>query len=144
MQRPRALNILMWFCAIYAIGAFFGMVAVITDLGRFLGGYSIGGMAVSREKWLTTAAPLIAIVAIFMGVTAIGLKGNRYWPRAVFICIWPIIIVYGIGSALLHAVPATLGLRAVIDASCVGAIAVWLLFVYKPSRSYFETVGKHS
>jgi hypothetical protein len=40
MKRPPTLTILMWFCAIYAIGAVFGIAAVIFDLGRYLGGYS--------------------------------------------------------------------------------------------------------
>jgi hypothetical protein len=40
MKRPPTLTILMWFCAIYAIGAVFGIAAVIVDLGRYLGGYS--------------------------------------------------------------------------------------------------------
>lgn len=138
MKRPRALTILMWFCAIYAIGAVLGIAAVIVDLGRFVGGYSMGGFAVNRETWLRVAAPLVAIVAVLMGATAFALKNHRHWARSTFIGIWPVIIIYGIGSAIVDAVPWTLGLRAVRDASFVGAIAGWLLFGYKRSRLYFK------
>lgn len=138
MKRPLTLTILMWFCAVYAAGALFGIVAVVVDLGRFVGGYSMGGMPVSREKWLTTAAPLVAMVAVLMGITAIGLKRHQMWSRRIFMCIWPIIIFYGIGSAIVGAVPWSLGIRAVIDASLVGAIAAWLLFGSKASCAYFE------
>src|SRR5712692_8312489 len=39
--------------------------------------------------------------------------------------------------AIISAVPWTLALRALIDATLVGAISAWLLFRYKPSRFYF-------
>lgn len=138
MKRPLSLSILLWFCAVYAAGALFGIIAVVVDLGRFMGGYSMGGMPVSREKWLTTAAPLVAMVALLMGATAIGLKRHRQWARRVFMSIWPIIILYGISSAIAGVVPWSLGIRAVIDASFVGTIAAWLLFESKASRAYFE------
>lgn len=137
MNRPLALNILMWFCAIYAVGAVLGVSAAILDLGRFVGGYSIGGMRVTREHWLVIAGPLVAAVAILMGATAFALKRHRVSARITFMAIWPLILVYGSGCAVLGAVPWTLGLRAVIDATLVGAIASWLLFKYKPSRQYF-------
>jgi hypothetical protein len=138
MKRPLSLSILMWFSALYAVGAILGITAVVLDLGRFVGSYSMGGMPVSREKWLTTAAPLVAIISILMGATALGLKRHRPWARKPFMCIWPIIIVFGIGSAVAGAVPWSLGIRAVIDASFVGGIAAWLLFGSKASRAYFD------
>lgn len=142
MKRPLFLSILMWFAGIYAVGAVLGIFAVVFDLGRLTGGYSMGGMAVSREAWLHIAAPLVATVALLMGATAIGLKNGRRWSRITFICIWPVIVFYGIAAAFFDAVPWALGTRAVIDASCVGAIAGWFLFAYKPSRSYFEAIRK--
>ena len=44
------------FCTIYAIGAVIGILAVLLDLGRFVGGYTIGGTAVNRGTWLRIAA----------------------------------------------------------------------------------------
>ncbi|HST31735.1 MAG TPA: hypothetical protein VLK27_12945 [Chthoniobacterales bacterium] len=138
MKRPRALTILMWFCLIYAIGAGFGIGAAIADLGRYVGGYSIGGMPVSREQWLTIAAPLVATIALLMAATALALRREYRWARITFMCIWPTIIAYGIGCAIIGAVPWKLGLRALVDAAVVGAVAGWLLFFYKPSVAYFE------
>ncbi len=77
MKRPRSLTILMWFCALYAIGAAIGIIAVLLDLGRFFGGYTIGGMTVNRGTWLRIAAPLVAMVAFLMGATAFALKHGR-------------------------------------------------------------------
>jgi hypothetical protein len=138
MKRPLVLTVLMWFCAIYAIGAAFGIGAAIVDLGRYIGGYSIGGMPVSREQWLTIAAPLVATIALLMAATALALKCHYRWARTTFMCIWPTIVAYGIGCAIIGAVPWMLALRALVDATVVGAIAGWLLFLYKPNRAFFE------
>jgi hypothetical protein len=127
----------MWFCAIYAIGAILGIVAVALDLGRFVGGDSMGGMAVSRGKWLTTAAPLVATVAVLMAVSAIGLWRHRRWARTTFMCIWPVIAIYGVLCGLVQAVPWMLAIRAVINAAVVGLISAWLFFRYHASVSYF-------
>jgi hypothetical protein len=138
MKRPRVLTVLMWFCATYAIGAAFGICAAIFDLGHYIGGYSIGGLPVSREQWLTIAAPLVATIAVLMAATALALKRHYPWARTTFMCIWPIIIAYGICCAIIGAIPWTLALRALVDATFVGAIAGWLLFLYKPDRAFFE------
>lgn len=143
MKRPRALTILMWFCTIYATGAVIGILAVLLDLGRFIGGYTIGGTAVNRGTWLRIAAPLVAMVALLMGATAFALKHHRSSARITFMLIWPLIILYGVVCAIISAVPWTLGLRAVIDATFVGAIAAWLLFRYRPSRFYFAELPKN-
>lgn len=128
----------MWFCAVYAVGGTLGIIAVIFDLGRFLGGYSMGGMPVSRDTWLTVAAPLVAMIACLMGATAMGFKRGRRWARFTFMSIWPVIILYGVGTASIGLIPWSLGLRAFIDATLAGAIAAWLLFGHKPSRAFFS------
>jgi hypothetical protein len=143
MKRPRVLTILMWFCALYAIGALIGIIAVLLDLGRLIGGYTIGEVAVNRGTWLRIAAPLLAMVALLMAATASALKHHRPRARITFMIIWPLIVLYGVGCAIINAVPWTLGLRAVIDATFVGAIAAWLLFRYKPSRFYFAELQKN-
>ncbi len=138
MKRPRVLTVLMWFCLIYAMGAAIGISVAIVDLGRYIGGYSIGGMPVSRAQWLAVAAPLVATIAVFMAATAFALKRHYRWARTAFMCIWPIIMAYGISNAIIGAIPWTLALRALVDATFVGAIAGWLLFFYKPDRVFFE------
>jgi hypothetical protein len=125
MKRPRSLTILMWFCALYAIGAAIGIIAVLLDLGRFFGGYTIGGMTVNRGTWLRIAAPLVAMVAFLMGATAFALKHGRQSARITFMLIWPLIILYGVACAIISAVPWTLALGALIDATLVGAISAW-------------------
>jgi Spy/CpxP family protein refolding chaperone len=101
----------MWFCAIYAIGAVIEILAVLLDLGHFIGGYTIGGTAVNRGTWLGIAAPLVAMVALLMGATAFALKHHRPSARITFMLIWPLIIFYGVVCAIINAVPWTLGLH---------------------------------
>src|SRR5207248_11332890 len=131
-KRPIALSILMWFAALYACGAVVGLVIEIAGFGS----YAIGGIPVDRHQWLTVAAPLIGAIAMLMAVTAIGLRCHRRWARSVFMCIWPLIALYGLISGLVHTVPWSLAWRAVIDATVVGLIAAWILYRHRPSVEY--------
>jgi hypothetical protein len=136
MKRPIALSILMWFAGVYSCAAVVGLAIEIAGFGN----YSIGGMPVTRHQWLIVAAPLIAIIAALMGVTAIGLHHNRRWARNIFMCIWPLIAIYGLICGVVHAVPWSLAWRAVIDASIVGLISAWLLYRCRPSTEYFKAL----
>ena len=50
------------------------MANYIMGAGRFIGGYTIGGMAVNRGTWLRNAGPLLTMVALLMAATASALK----------------------------------------------------------------------
>ena len=139
MKRPIALSILMWFAALYACGAVVGLVIEIAGFGS----YAIGGMPVDRHQWLTVAAPLIGAIAALMAATAIGLRRHRRWARSVFMCIWPLIALYGLISGLVHTVPWSLAWRAVIDATVVGLITAWVLYRHRPSVEYFRSMEAH-
>ena len=104
------------------------------------GSYSIGGTPVNRHQWLTVAAPLIGAIAALMAATAIGLRCHRRWARSVFICIWPLIALYGLISGAVHTVPWSLAWRAVVDATVVGLIAAWVLYRHRPSVEYFRSI----
>jgi hypothetical protein len=136
MKRPLALTILMWFAGLYSCGAVIGLAVEIAGFGR----YSIGGMPVTRHQWLTVAAPLIAAIATLMGLTAIALYRHRRWARSVFMCIWPLIAIYGLISGAVHTIPWSLAWRAVMDASVVGLIVGWLLYRHRPTVDYFRSL----
>ena len=138
MRRPRALTVVMWFAATYAIGAVIGISAVAAGFGH----PAIGGVPVSRESWLTVAAPLMGLIAGLMGLTSIGLRQHRAWARWAFICIWPLIALYGLGCGLAGAVPWSLVWRAWLDAILFGSGSAWLFFRYRPSVAYFEEITK--
>lgn len=127
---------LMWFTGLYACGAVAGLIIEIAGLGS----YSIGGIPVSRHQWLIVAAPLIASIAALMAITAIALRGHRPWARTVFMCIWPLIAVYGLVSGMLQTVPWSLAWRAVLDSAVVGLIAAWVLYYHRPSVEYFRFI----
>jgi hypothetical protein len=121
---------------VYSCGAVVGLAIEIAGFGK----YSVGGMPVTRHQWLTVAAPLIALIAALMGVTAIGLHHHRRWARNIFISIWPLIAIYGLICGVVHTVPCSLAWRAVIDASIVGLISGWLLYRSRPSAEYFKSL----
>jgi hypothetical protein len=136
MKRPIVLTILMWFAGLYACGAVVGLAIEFAGLGS----YSIGGVPVSRHQWLIVAAPLITAIAALMAVTAIGLRRHQKWTRIVFMCIWPLIAIYGLISGLLRTIPWPLAWRAVIDATVVGLIAAWILYCHRSSVEYFTSI----
>jgi hypothetical protein len=135
MKRPLVLTIVMWFAILYTGGAAVGIAAALLGFGHH---YAVGGFPVTRVQWLRIAAPLIGIVAILMGASAIGLWRHRRWARSIFMCIWPVIAIYGLTSGFLHAVPWSLAWRAVIDATVVGLVAAFLFFRHRPSVLYFQ------
>jgi hypothetical protein len=134
MRRPRVLTVVMWFAAIYAVGAVIGIAVIVAGIGH----PAIGGLPVSRENWLKVAAPLVAAIAGLMGLTSIGLRLHLVWARWPFTCIWPLIAFYGLGCGLAGAVPWSLVWRAWIDAILFGSASAWLLFRYRPSVAHFE------
>jgi hypothetical protein len=136
MKRPLALSILMWFAGLYACGAIIGISIALAGIGR----YSIGGTPVTREQWLSVAAPLVAAIALLMGLSAFGLWHHRKWARPVFMSIWPLIAIYGLGAGFVHSVSWSLALRAVIDATIFGLIFGWLLYRHRPSVEYFRSI----
>lgn len=136
MQRPRILTVVMWFAGIYAVGAILGVAAMTAGFGE----PTMGGIPVSRNLWLRVAAPLLGIVALLMGLTSAGLHRHRAWARRPFMCIWPLIAFYGLGWGLAGAIPWSLAMRAVIDATLFGALAGWILFRHQPSIEYFEAL----
>jgi hypothetical protein len=135
MRRPRALTVVMWFAGIYAVGAVVGIAAVAAGIGQ----PAIGGVSVSRESWLGVAAPLVATIAVLMGLTSVGLWRHRTWARWPFMCIWPVIALYGLACGVTGATPWSLVWRAWIDAVLFSSAAGWLFFRYRPSVAYFAS-----
>ncbi len=136
MRRPRTLTVVMWFAGIYAVGAVIGIAAVAAGLGEA----AMGGVPVSRETWLRVAAPLVATIALLMGLTSLGLHRHRAWARWPFMCIWPLIAVDGVICGLIGAIPWSLAIRALVDAILFGAIAAWILFRHRPSVEWFAAL----
>jgi hypothetical protein len=136
MRRPRALTVVMWFAGIYAVGAVIGISAVVAGIAQ----PTIGGMAVSRETWLRVAAPLVASIAGLMSLTSVGLGRHRTWARWPFMCIWPLIALYGLGGGVAAAAPWSVVWRAWIDAILFGSGSAWLFFRYGSSVAYFEEI----
>jgi hypothetical protein len=137
IRRPKTLTVVMWFAGIYAVGAVIGIAAVVAGIGE----PAMGGMPVSRDTWLRVAAPLVATIAVLMGLTSAGLQRQRVWARWPFMCIWPVIALYGLGCGMVGAIPWSLVARAWIDALLFGAVAAWLLFRHRPSAAWFDALS---
>lgn len=137
IRRPKTLTVLMWFAGIYTVGAVIGIAAVAAGLVE----PAMGGVPVSRETWLRVAAPLVATIALLMGLTSVGLYRHRASARWPFMCIWPLIALYALGGGLIGAIPWSLSARAWIDAFLFGAAAAWLLFRHRPSAAWFEMLN---
>lgn len=136
IQRPLPLTILMWFCALFAIGALIGVGAV----GAGFGEPSMGGMFVSRELWLQVAAPLLSATAILMLLTSVGLRWHQPWARWTCMCIWALIAATGLAAGLAETIPWRLAQQAAINSCAFGAFFAWLLFWYGGSVLYFYRV----
>jgi len=69
---------------------YLSILLAICDIGPHI----MGGEPVTREEWLHIAAPLVAVIGIFMTFIAYGFATQKHWSRHVVIGMFSLIVVY--------------------------------------------------
>ena len=133
MHRPRALTLLMWLSAAAAVLIVALSSGIITDP-------PMGGTP--AEARARIGALLGSLVALLLGMTAVGLFRHRGWARVPILCLWPLILIAAIGCGAVGVVTATVAVAAVVGAIALAFATGWLLFRHKPSVDYFAAVDR--
>ena len=90
LNQPFAIRILTWFAALACIGMYLSILLAVLDIGPHI----MGGERVTRTEWLHIAAPLVAVIGIFMAFIAYGFASQKHWSRHLVIAMFSLIIVY--------------------------------------------------
>jgi hypothetical protein len=98
----------------------------------------MGGERVTRSEWLYIAAPLVAIIGVFVALIAFGFAAQKHWSRHLLIAMFSLIIVYASALGALNLIHHAVMWRAIINATVFGAIAVWYFYIKPSVASYFR------
>ena len=94
--------------------------------------YSVGGMPVSREVWLETAAPVFLIAAAWMAALAVGLWRRRRWARFMAPGLFLSVAASAALGGLAGRFPPSLIVQALLETGAMAALSVWYFF-WRPS-----------
>lgn len=124
------------FAIVYALGA---SLLLIGGAAGWLP-YSIDGRPVTREQWITLAAPLFAISILLMACIAYAILRARRWSRPMVMAHWAAVFAYA--SVLLSrgSVERALALRAMAEAAVLGAVAAWYFYRKPNVVQYFKSL----
>lgn len=102
----------------------------------------MGGERVTRDEWLHLAAPLVAVIGIWMALVSYGLARRKTWSRHLVIAMFSLIIFYGSILGALHLIHQPIMWRAIANGTLAGGASVWY-FYFKPNvAAYFRELKK--
>lgn len=113
------------------LGGCFALVLCVGASVLLVGGladalpYVVDAQDVTREQWLTAAAPLFAITIVLMAVIAYGILRRRAWSRHAVMTHWTAVFAWAVFLWARDAVSPTLALRVMAEAGGAGLIAAW-------------------
>ena len=123
----------MWFSAVASVtivGAASGIM-IEPPMG--------GDTADARARVVATLSGLLALL---LGMTAVGLMRHRSWAPLPVMVVWPLILIVVIGCGALGVIPAMVAVGLAIGAIAFAVGAGWLLFRYNPSVDYFSALDR--
>ena len=133
IKQPFAIRVMTWFAALASISMYLSILRAILDIGPHI----MGGERVTRKEWLRIAAPLVAVIGIFMAFIAYGFAAQKAWSRHLVIAMFSLIIAYASVLGALNLVHHAIMWRAIINASVFGSASIWY-FYFKPNvAAYF-------
>jgi hypothetical protein len=128
MKRPLVIRILAWLAALASTGMYLSIFLVLVGTGPTM----IGGERVTRIEWLHIAAPLVAVIGIFMALIGYGFAAQKAWSRHLVIAMFALIVLYASILGTLNLIHRAVMWRAIINASVFGGASVWY-FYFKPN-----------
>jgi hypothetical protein len=128
MKRPLVIRILAWLAALASTGMYLSIFLVLVGTGPTM----IGGERVTRIEWLHIAAPLVAVIGIFMALIGYGFAAQKAWSRHLVIAMFALIVLYASILGTLNLIHRAVMWRAIINASVFGGASVWY-FSFKPN-----------
>jgi hypothetical protein len=137
-KQPFLIRILAWFAALASVGMYLSIVLAILDIGPHI----MGGERVTREEWLHTAAPLVAVIGVLMAWISYGFATDKAWSRHVVIAMFGLIVLYDSLLGALNLIDRAIMWRAIINGTLFGSASVWYLYFKRNVAEYFRELAK--
>jgi hypothetical protein len=137
-KQPFLIRILAWFAALASVGMYLSIVLAILDIGPHI----MGGERVTREEWLHTAAPLVAVIGVLMAWISYGFATDKAWSRHVVIAMFGLIVLYASLLGALNLIDRAIMWRAIINGTLFGSASVWYLYFKRNVAEYFRELAK--
>jgi hypothetical protein len=137
-KQPFLIRILVWFAALASVGMYLSIVLAILDIGPHI----MGGERVTREEWLHTAAPLVAVIGVLMAWISYGFATDKAWSRHVVIAMFGLIVLYDSLLGALNLIDRAIMWRAIINGTLFGSASVWYLYFKRNVAEYFRELAK--
>jgi hypothetical protein len=137
-KQPFLIRILAWFAALASVGMYLSIVLAILDIGPHI----MGGERVTREDWLHTAAPLVAVIGVLMAWISYGFATDKAWSRHVVIAMFGLIVLYDSLLGALNLIDRAIMWRAIINGTLFGSASVWYLYFKRNVAEYFRELAK--
>jgi hypothetical protein len=137
---PRGLRIVRATVTLLAVGFAVALTVGVLDLAPRYVGYSVGGRAVTRAVWLSAAAPLFAVSAVWFGMAASALWLGRVWSRVCILGAFGSVGVFALAMLWNHSIPRALALRGLAQALILGAVSWYYLYRSRAPARYFAAL----
>jgi hypothetical protein len=136
-KRPFLIRILAWFAALASAGMYLSIVLAILDIGPHV----MGGEQVTREECLCIAAPLVAVIGVFMACISYGFAAKKAWSRHVVIAMFALIVIYAMSLGTLNLIHHAIMWRAIINGTLFGGASVWYFYFEPNVAEYFRDLA---
>jgi len=113
---------------------FLSILLAICDIGPNV----MGGERVTRTEWLHIAAPLVAVIGIFIEFISYGFATKKYWSRHLVIAMFALIVLYATILGALNLIHHAIMWRAIIDASVFSGASIWYFYLKPNVATYFR------
>jgi hypothetical protein len=136
---PAGVKMIRWAATLLAPASAGPVAAGALDPWPGRWGYSIGGLPVSREAWLATAAPIFLLAAGWMAALAVGLWRRRRWARFMAPGLFLSVAAAAALAGLAGKLPPSLISRALLETAVMTVLSVWYFFRKPTVVRYFAS-----
>jgi hypothetical protein len=113
---------------------YLSILLAICDIGPHI----MGGERVTHDEWMHIAAPLVSIIGVLMALISHGFASQKVWSRHLVMTMSILILVYAIVTGALHWIRPVIMWRAIVNATVLGAVSAWYLYLKPNVAAYFR------
>jgi hypothetical protein len=132
------IRVLTWLAVFASAGMYLSILLVVLEIGPTV----MGGERVTRTEWLHIAAPLVAVIGLFMALISYGFAAQKPSSRHLVVAMFSLIIVYASILGALNLIRHAVMWRAILNGTVFGCASVWYFYLKPNVAVYFRELSK--